>query len=490
MPMRHLTASLLATTALLLAAPALAGGDGTQRLSVGTAAQQGDGSSIRGGLSADARHVAFTSAATNLVPGSDANGALRDILLLDRLDGTIDRVSVSSSEVQANGASDDSFISRNGRYVAFASDATNLVPGDTNGLLHIFLRDVQAGTTSRVSVGPGGQQVERIPDRPAPVTFAGGLSGNGRFAVFSSSAESLVAGDTNTASDVFVHDRVLQETARASVGKDGTQANGRSFTAFVTAGTGTANRSSFLPGVISNDGRFVAFHSAATNLVPGDANGVFDAFIRDREEGTTSLVSIAEDGKRGNGSSTGPFVSDDGRIVAFTSNATNLVPGDTNGALDVFVRDRQEGTTTRVSRAADGGQTNGFSIVVTMSPNGRYVVYWSAATNVAPEDTNGFTDVFVHDRETGETQRLEGAGGEQPNRASNFPATPGGSLILFSSDASNLVPGDTNGATDVFLTDQHHNRTAATAGRLRAAAPEPAPRAAPAIEEPVEVEGQ
>jgi Tol biopolymer transport system component len=143
-----------------------------------------------------------------------------------------------------------------------------------------------------------------------------------------------------------------------------------------------------------------------------------------------------------------------------------------------------------VSRAADGGQTNGFSIVVTMSNDGRYVVYWSNATNVVADDTNGTQDLFVHDRETGETQRLVGAAGEQPNRASNFPATtPGGSLILFSSDATNLVPGDTNGFTDVFLTDQHHNRTAATPGRLRAAAaPEPAPRAAPAIEEPIETE--
>ena len=479
--MRHLTASLLATSAVAqLAASALAGGDGTQRLSVGTAAQQGDGFSARGGLSASGRHVAFTSAATNLVPGGDANGASRDILLLDRLDGTIDRVSVSSSEVQANNASDDGFISRNGRYVAFTSAATNLVPDDTNGVNDVFVRDIGAGTTTRVSVGPSGQQAKAA-------CTGSGLSGNGRFAVFWSAADNLVAGDTNGLTDVFVHDRVQQETTRESVGQGGAQANGSSFTAFVN--TVNPARSSPLPGVISNDGRFLAFRSAAINLVPGDTNGRIDVFIRDRQDGTTSLGSVAEDELPSNGDSSEAFVSDDGRFVAFASGATNLVQGDTNGLVDVFVRDRQEGTTTRVSRAADGGQANGSSSPRTMSASGRYVVYGSVATNIVPDDTNGVNDLFVYDRETGETQRLVGAGGEEPDRASNFPATtPGGSLILFSSDATNLVPGDTNGFTDVFLTDQHHNRTAATSGRLRAAAPGPAPQAAPAIEEPIATE--
>ncbi|HEX6011675.1 MAG TPA: hypothetical protein VFY87_07705, partial [Geminicoccaceae bacterium] len=290
--------------------------------------------------------------------------------------------------------------------MAFTSPATSFVPGDTNNANDVFVRDVGAGTTSRVSVGPGGQEA-------GAASTGSGLSGNGRFVVFWSAAANVVAGDTNVAIDVFVHDRLQGETTRESVGPGGAEANGRSFTAFVNAGTPV--RGTPLSGVISSDGRFLVFQSAATNLVPNDANGVFDAFIRDRQEGTTDLVSVADDGTRGNGSSTGPFVSDDGRIVSFTSNATNLVPGDTNGVLDVFVRDLQEGTTTRVSRAVDGGHTNGFSIVVTMSNDGRYVVYRSNATNVVPDDTNGTQDLFVHDRETGETQRLVGAAGEQPN---------------------------------------------------------------------------
>lgn len=443
--------------------PALAGGDGTKRLSVGTAAQQGDGHSLRGGLSASARYVSFTTTATNLVP-NDANGSLRDILLLDRSSGALQRISVSSAGIQANDASENSFISRNGNFIAFTSGASNLVGGDTNGRADVFLRDVAAGTTIRVSVGQEGGEGNGD-------SIGGGLSGNSRFIVFRSRATNLVPGDTNSSEDVFVHDRVQETTVRASVGENGVQADQPSFTAFTSARLDGVPRSTSLPGVISSDGRFLAFHSRATNLVSMNTNAVSQIYLRDLQQETTTLISVADDGTPGNKASAQALVSDDGRYVVFQSDATNLVASDTNNTCDVFLRDRVNGTTTRISRAADGGEANGCSFTGAMSSNGRHIVYGSLATNIVEADMNSTNDLFVFDQETGRTRRLVSVNGEEPNKASNFPAmTPGGSLILFSSDASNLVPGDSNERADIFLTDQHHSRTAATSGRLRAAA--------------------
>src|SRR5437870_4266363 len=225
-------------------------------------------------------------------------------------------------------------------------------------------------------------------------------------------------------------------TERVSVASDGTQGNG--------ASDGAA---------ISGDGRFVAFRSSASNLVPGDTNGTFDVFVHDRQTGETVRASVASDGAQGNGASNTPAISADGRFVAFTSSASNLVPGDTNSTDDVFVRDRQTRQTTRVSVASDGTQSNGLSLYQSISADGRFVAFPSAATNLVPGDTNAKADTFVHDRMTGATERVSVASdGTQGNGDSGVPAiSADGRFVAFESDATNLVPVDTNSSRDVFV---------------------------------------
>ncbi len=210
---------------------------------------------------------------------------------------------------------------------------------------------------------------------------------------------------------------------------------------------------------LSADGRFVAFGSDATNLVPGDTNGVSDAFVYERLSGTTERVSVSSTGAEANGTSYAPAISADGRFVAFRSDATNLVPGDTNGVSDAFVRDRMTGTTERVSVSSAGAEANGTSYAPAISADGRFVAFSSDATNLVGRDTNAAVDVFVHDRLTGTTKRVSvSSTGVQANDDSFAGFAPAisadGRFVAFSSDATNLVPGDTNGQTDVFVRDR------------------------------------
>src|SRR5207244_2293689 len=195
-----------------------------------------------------------------------------------------------------------------------------------------------------------------------------------------------------------------QTTERVSVASDGT----------------TEGNDASLGSALSADGRFVAFDSAATDLVAGDTNGVSDVFVHDRQTGTTERVSVASDGAQGNGKSVflsfafPPALSADGRFVAFVSFATNLVAGDTNGATDVFVHDRQTGTTERVSVASDGAESNAACLGSALSADGRFVAFQSDATHLAPGDTNGTASALVRDRQTGTTERVTLAtGGSQ-----------------------------------------------------------------------------
>src|SRR6266567_3491186 len=241
-----------------------------------------------------------------------------------------------------------------------------------------------------------------------------------------------------------------QTTVRVSVASDGTEGNDVS-----------------MGSALSADGRFVAFDSAATDLVAGDTNRVSDVFVHDRQTGTTERVSVASDGAQGNGSSGllsfafPPALSADGRFVAFVSFATNLVASDTNGATDVFVHDRQTGITERVSVASDGTEGNAASAGAALSADGRFVAFHSTATNLVAGDTNGKTDVFIHDRQTGITERVSVAsGGTEGNGFSAEPAlSADGRFVAFHNTATNLVAGDTNGKTDVFVHDRQTGTT-------------------------------
>ncbi len=254
-------------------------------------------------------------------------------------------------------------LSADGRYVAFASDASDLIPGDSNADYDAFVYDRQSGTLEMVSVASDGTQADSGVSAPV-------LSADGRYVAFASWATNLVAGDTNGWMDVFVHDRQTGETERVSVADNGSEAD------FLS-----------LDFSLSADGRYVAFASGATNLVVGDVNDHWDVFVRDRLAGTTEIVSLAADGSQGNdGSFSGCSLSADGRYVAFLSAADNLVPGDTASTWDVFVRDRQSATTQRVSLLPAGDEVDpGCEI----SADGRYVAYsWQGALYIFDRLTN------------------------------------------------------------------------------------------------------
>lgn len=210
---------------------------------------------------------------------------------------------------------------------------------------------------------------------------------------------------------------------------------------------------------ISADGRYIAFGSDATNLVTGGTNGNWDVFVRDRQLGTTELVSSDSGGVQGNGDSYGfdGSISADGRCVAFVSTASNLVPGDTNGITDVFVHDRQTGATERVSVTSAGAQVSGAIDNASISADGRYVAFDSSASNLVPGDTNASRDIFVHDRVSGMTERVsvDSGGGEGNNHSHYALISADGRYVSFYSEASNLVAGDTNACRDVFVHDRN-----------------------------------
>jgi Tol biopolymer transport system component len=371
-------------------------------------------------ISTDGRFVAFQSSATNLVP-HDTNGR-SDVFVHDRVNGTTTRVSVSSAGGQADGDSWGPDISEDGRSVSFVSDASNLVAGDSNGCTDpttasfcadVFVHDLRSGTTTRANLSSAGAQSE-----PDPGYVTASIAANGRYVAFTASAGNLVLGDGNGGPDVFVRDRVAGTTSVLTTAPDGTPAD-------ASGGGGRPD--------LSGDGRFVAF-ATGSPLVNTDTNGLFDIYLRDRRLGTTTRVSLGPDGQQLLDDSFRPHVSPDGRFVAFTSgfpgtaylfdrvagrtslvadnasaqavsargrfvaftsDASDLVPGDSNDARDVFVQDRERGTVRRVSVASDGAQGDGNSFDADLSADGRFASFLSDADNLVPHDVNGTTDVFL-----------------------------------------------------------------------------------------------
>jgi Tol biopolymer transport system component len=344
---------------------------------------------------------------------------------------TVTTAGVPANETTAqNGAS----LSSDGNLVAFVSASPSLVPGDTNGVADVFVRDVAAGTTTLVSAGIGG---------PANGASSNArISANGRYVVFSSLASNLVPGDTNGASDVFERDLQTGQTTLVSASAAGAQGNGPSGEA---------------PSDISADGAEVSFSSAASNLVPGDTNGIRDVFVWTRGTGAVDRVSVAGDGTQAAaGASGASAISADGRYVAFTSTAPNLVPGDTNLAMDVFVHDRVTGATVRASVTSTGGQAATSSSLVpgALSGNGQVVVFDTSAP-LDPADTGG-DDVYVRDLAAGTTERVSvntaGAGANGNSSAATISTD--GRFVSFESSATNLDPADTGGDEDVFVRDR------------------------------------
>lgn len=351
---------------------------------------------------------------------------------------TNELVSVATDGSQATALCGLPWASADGRWVAFVSTAGNLAPGDTNAKSDIFVRDRLLGVTVRVSVATDGTQADGDSTNPC-------LSGDGRYVAFESIASNLVADDTNGVQDVFVHDLATGVTERVSV----------------PAGGGEPDRAS-REARLSGDGRYVVFTSSATNLVPGDVNGRDDVFLYDRLAGALELVSVSTGGAQGNGLSARPFITPDGRFVAFHSDAGNLVAGDTNARRDVFLRDRLLGTTERVSLGA-AGQGNGPSQEPALSADGLLVAFSSTAGNLVTGDTNGQSDVFVRDRllSTTECASVTSAGALGAGASGSCSLSADGRYVAFSSLAV-LTAGDTNNTWDIMLRD----RLAATTERV------------------------
>ena len=376
----------------------------------------------------------------------------------------VERSSRDSSGVEGSAASGAPAASGSGRYLAFASDADNLVASDGNGVTDVFWRDACLGEdgctlkTRRVSVSTAGVEGNAASSDPA-------ITNDGRFVAFLSLANNLVSSDTNGARDVFVRDTCTgaglgctPATTRVSVSTGGAEGDNGSATA----------------PAITPDGRFVAFDSAATNLVANDLNGVRDIFVRDTCRGagggctpSTIRVSVASNGTEGNNASSNPAISNSGRFVAFGSDADNLVGNDANGVSDIFVRDTCIGasgctpSTIRLSRSTSGTEGNAGSSNPSMSGNGRYIAFASDADNLIGNDANGVRDVFVRDTCQGAsgcsvtTRRVSvSTAGTAGNATSVQPSISGdGRFVVFASDSDNLVASDTNGTRDVFLRD-------------------------------------
>lgn len=370
-----------------------------------------DRNSTDAAVSGDGRHVAFSTAA-GLVPG-DRNGAAYDIVLKDLRTGALRRVSTSSSGQQANRSSYLPVLSRDGRFVAYSSRATNLVPGDTNDVVDGFVTDTVAGTTRRVTLTSAGGQAPADPQRQG--SFVEDLSPDGRYVTFSSWA-ALVPGDTNGTLDVYVRDLVAGTTSRVSVGSGGVQSRAYARDSSITA-----------------DGRYVAFCTPSNGLVPGDRDGQVDLFVRDRRLGTTTQVAATFPDLD---AACAPTFSRDGRYLAFGQPSAD-------GLGRIHVLDRLRGTTDVVPVRGD------LEGHVGLSSDGRYVV--GPNPSVTPAGT-----LVVFDRVARTVTGLDvSAGGVAADAQSQFSRRHGlsdsGAVVAFTSFGGNLVPGDRNVAADVFV---------------------------------------
>jgi pseudomonalisin len=395
------------TTTLLIAPPGgsaslvLQAGNfvgGTQTVTLAVAGLPGDASGAFGppqlvlaaGAGGTTTFTVTTAAATPpgvyqlIFSGTNQDGTthtlIGDLVVLSAV--TPQLVSIGADGMPANNATFDIATSADGRYVAFVSLASNTLAGDANANGDVFLRDLQTGTTSLVSLANDGTRGTEPSRWPA-------ISADGRYVAFSSGSD-LVTGGRLNGGDIYVRDLQLATTVRASVSSAG-----------VPADAGCLYPS------ISGDGRYVAFSSAATNLVPGGGGGVLQIYVRDLQLGTTTLVSQTAPGTIGDANSTSPAISGDGQSVAFISAASNLVTGATAAGSQVFLRDLRAGTIDVVSAAPDGSAANNVVYLnpndgerLAITPDGRFVAFASFATNLAPGDDNGNSDVFVWDRDT------------------------------------------------------------------------------------------
>ena len=447
-PRRSLRVGGIVLLALVAASAAAPAQQPITRMSVDSSGAESDDDSAWSppAISGDGRYVAFASYATNLVAG-DTNGET-DVFVKEVATGVLVRVSVDSSGVQGNRNSYSPAISSTGRFVAFTSLASNLVAGDTNGDTDVFVHDRDPDGNGIFDEGNGITFRVSIRTSGLEANSASGhpsISDDGSQVAFDSGASNLVVGDTNRVTDVFVRDWVVSQTTRVSVDSSGVQGDGES-----------------AAPSISRNGNVVGFHSFATNLVAHDVNNQYDVFVRDRSAGATEIVSVDSSGIAADKWSFGASLSDDGQFVAFYSWSDNLVAGDTNSTGDVFLRDRAARTTERVSVDSAGNEADGPSFSPAVSPDGTVVAYESGADNLVANDGNGLDDLFVRDRSAGTTSVVSmSCLGEFGDGFSTLTAiTSDNRFVAFASYADNLIANDTNGFGDVLLLDRSVNQDA------------------------------
>ena len=411
----------------------------TVRASVDPTGLELNGASGESAVSPDGRYVVFASEAANmgLVPGQPG----REIYLRDMVLGTVELVSVSATGVYNYNASDSPVMTPDARYVAFESLSPNIVAGDTNGTWDVFVRDRLLGVTTRVSVGPGGAQATGGP------SWSPAISDDGRWVAFYSNGQGIVPGfGTLGANQVYLHDRQTGVTSAGSVDQAG----------------GTPNAECRQPG-LSADGRFLSFETLASDILPGDANGKTDVYVRDLLTNTVVRATLAPGGIEPNDNCGRSRISGDGRWVAFQTQSSNLLAAHPGTVNDVYVRDLVTGALSLASVSSSGVSvgTSNFT-APQISHDGRYVAFTSYLINSTP----GLLDVFVHDRVSGVTTLAsvgnDGSDGNGSSPSGNpqgggsgslFAMSANGRFVTFESAASNLVPGDTNGVKDTFLRD-------------------------------------
>lgn len=381
--------------------------------------------------------LVFTSAQSDLVTG-DSN-ATSDVFIKNLSSGSVKRISVDAAGIEGNNTSHEATISRDGKYVVFHSDATNL-DGSTTTAGQVFFYDVAADSLSKISVNNAGTEGNAGSNGMA-------ISDDGRYVAFFSSATNLVDSDvngvydndTNAVDDIFLHDRTLNTTTRISTDSVGAEATGGASTGMVS---------------MSSDGLYVAFSSAATNLVAGDANVKGDVFVKNTSDNSISRISVVTGGAEATGGdSTNPDITADGRYIVFESTATNLVAGDANAQADIFRHDTTTNTTIRINTDISSSEaTGGTSTNATISDDGDYVAFQSSATNLVDGVTTG-THAYVKQISTGAIRVVDKPAGFEIGDGTSF--TPkisnDGASVVFESSSTNLVPSDGNGVSDIFM---------------------------------------
>jgi Tol biopolymer transport system component len=386
-------------------------------------------------ITPDARYVVFVSADSEMLPGGTPG--IRDVYRYDRATQTLERVHVAPDGSAANGSASTPSLSHDGTRVIFASLASNLVLSDTNAVLDIFLYDMTDKQTRLLSVAGDGTPADQASHHPR-------IAGNGAVMAYASNTPYLVPGDTNSVQDVFVAAPYLRHPIqRVSLGSQGEQGDLRS-----------------VGPSLSATGQFVAFDSFATNLVPGDTNQQWDAFVRDQHSDTTERVNVNSQGQQTtNAGALRPKISPTGQWVVFDSNAPTLaLPCIVPGRFNVFVRDRFASTTECVSLTPQGGTSGEFDMVHgTISADGQIAAFVTGARFDPVRDTGLYQDIYARDRSTGMLTLLTLAAGGKTSANGNSDGvqmTPDARYGVFRSAASNMVAGDTNETHDIYRVDR------------------------------------